>query len=100
MGSANPKSVGALRWAAMKEDKITAAAEVKQSFECHNPQLHLALALLCTGSALVTVENTEVNNGLEVWRGFNATDDSNNEGRHACVDTVASAEPLPLEHTS
>ena len=53
MGSANPKSIEALRWAAMEEDKITAAAVVKQSFEEHNPQLYLVLALLlqrkCTG---------------------------------------------------
>ena len=33
MGSANPKSIEALRWAAMEEDKITVAAVVKQSFE-------------------------------------------------------------------
>ena len=45
MGSANPKSTEALRWTAMEEDKITAAAVVKQSFEDHNPQLHFALAL-------------------------------------------------------
>ena len=70
MGSANPRSIEALRWAAMEEDKITAAAVVKQSFEEHNPQLYLALALLCRGSTLVTVKNTEVNNGLEAWRGF------------------------------
>ena len=72
MGSANPKSIEALRWAAMEEDKITVAAVVKQSFEEHNPQLYLASALLCKGSALVTVKNTEVNNGLEAWRGLNA----------------------------
>ena len=65
MGSANPKSIEAMRWAAVEEDKITVAAVVKQSFEEHNPQLYLALAGLCKGSALVTVKNTEVNNGLE-----------------------------------
>ena len=81
MGSANPKSTEALRWAAMGEDKITAAAVVTQSFEEHNPQLYLALALLCRGSALVTVKKTEINNGLEAWRGLNATYDSNNQGR-------------------
>ena len=52
MGSANPKS-------------ITAAAVVKRSFEDHNPQLYLALTLLCNGSTVVTVKNTEVNNGLK-----------------------------------
>ena len=67
MGSANPKSIEALRWAAMEEDKITAATVVKQNFEEHNPQLYLALALLCRGSALVTVKTTEVNNGLAEW---------------------------------
>ena len=61
MGSANPKSIEALRWAAMQDAKITAAAVVKQSFEEHNPQLYLALALLCKGCALVTVKNTDVN---------------------------------------
>ena len=60
MGSANPKSIEALRWAAMEEDKITFSAVAKQSFEEHNPQLHLAVALLCKGSALATVKNTEV----------------------------------------
>ena len=30
---------------------------------------------------MVTVKNTEVNNGLEAWRGLNATYDSNNKGR-------------------
>ena len=73
IGSANPKSIEALRWAAMEEDKITAAVVVKLSFEEHNLQLYLALALLSTGSALVTVKNTEVNNGLEAWRGLKAT---------------------------
>ena len=81
MGSANPKSIEALRWAAMADGKITAAAIVQLSFEEHNAQLFLALALLCKGSALVTVKNTEVNNGLEAWRGLNATYDSNNKGR-------------------
>ena len=54
---------------------------VKLSFEDHNRQLYVALALLCRGSVLVTVKNTEVNNGLEAWRGLNATCDSNNKGR-------------------
>ena len=36
MGSANPKSIEALRWAAMQGAKITAAAVVQQSFEEHN----------------------------------------------------------------
>ena len=81
MGSANPKSLKHWRWAAMEEDKITAAAVVIQSFEDHNPQLYLALALLCKVSALVTVKSTEVNDGLEAWRGLNATYESNNKGR-------------------
>ena len=80
MGSANSKSIEALRWAAMQDAKITAAAVVQQSFEEYNAQLYLALALLCKGSALVT-KNTEVNNGLEARRGLNATYDSNNKGR-------------------
>ena len=73
MGSTNPKSIEALCWASMEEDKITVAAVVKQSLEEHTPQLYLALALLCKGSALVTVKDTEVNNGLEALRGPNAT---------------------------
>ena len=81
MGLATPKSIEALRWAAMANAKITATAVVQQSFEEHNAQLYLALALLCKESALVTVKNTEVNNGLEAWRGLNATYDSNNKGR-------------------
>ena len=80
-GSANPKSIEALCWAAMEEDKITAAAVVKRSFDDHNPQLYLALALLCKGSALMTVKSTEVNNGLLAWRGLNSTYDSNKKGR-------------------
>ena len=125
MGSANPKSIDALRWAALADGKITAAAVVQQSLEEHNAQLYLVLALLCKGSALRTVKNTEVNNGLDAWRGLNATNDSNNKGRqrvrmqyllqpkraesilqtteaverweHTCVRTASSAEPLPLE---
>ena len=81
VGSANPKSIEALRRAAMEEDKITVAAVAKQSFKEHNPQLNLAVALLCKGSALVTVKNTQVNNGLEAWRGLNATYDRNIKGR-------------------
>ena len=57
MGSANPKSIEALRWAAMADGKITAAAVVQQSFEEHNAQMYLALALLCKGRALVTVNS-------------------------------------------
>ena len=64
MGSRNPKPIEALRWAAMEEDKIAVAAVVKQSFEDQNPQLNLVLALLRKGSALVTVKNTDGNNGL------------------------------------
>ena len=62
------KSIEVVRWGAMEEDKVSAAAVVKQSFEEHDPQLYLALALLCKGSALVKVKNTEVNIGLEAWR--------------------------------
>ena len=51
MGSSNPKSIEARRWAAMGHGKITAAAIVQESFEEHNAQLYLALALLCKGSA-------------------------------------------------
>ena len=81
MGLANSKSIEAMRWSAMEEDKITGAAVAQQSFEEHNAQLYVALALLCKGSALVTVKNTEVNSGLEAWQGLNATYDSNNKGR-------------------
>ena len=68
MGSANPKS-------------ITAAAVKTQSFLDHNPQLCFALVLLCKGSAVVAVKNTEVSSGLDAWRGLNATYDGNNKGR-------------------
>ena len=81
MGSANPKSIEALRWAAMQDAKITAAAVVQQSCEEDNAQLNLALALPCKGSALETVKNTEVNNAVEAWQGLNATYDMNNKGR-------------------
>ena len=54
---------------------------MQQSFEEHNAQLCLPLALLCKESALVTVNNTEVNIGLEAWRGLNAACDSNSKGR-------------------
>ena len=43
-----------------------------------SPQLYLAFALLCKGSAVMTVRNTKANNGLEAWRGVSATYDSNN----------------------
>ena len=57
-----------MRWAAMEDDKIRAAAVTQQSSDEHNPQLYVALALLCKGGALVTAKNTEVNNGLEACR--------------------------------
>ena len=47
MGSANSKSIEATRWDAMEEDKSTTAAVVHQTFEEHNAQFFLALALLC-----------------------------------------------------
>ena len=50
MGSGSSKSIEALRWAAMQDAKITAAAVVQQSFEEQNAQLYLALALRCKGS--------------------------------------------------
>ena len=62
------------------EEKTAATSVEKQSVEEHNPQLYLALTLLCKGSALVTLKNTEVNNGLEAWRGLIATYDSNSKG--------------------
>ena len=34
----------------MEEDQITVAAVLNQSFEGHNPQLYLALVLLCKES--------------------------------------------------
>ena len=68
MGDANPKSVEALRRATVEENPIAAAAVTTHGFEDHNPQLYLAQALMCKGSALVTVKNTEVNNGLDAWR--------------------------------
>ena len=52
MGSANPKSIEALRWASIEDGKITAAAVVQQSFEEHNAQLYLALTLLCKGKGI------------------------------------------------
>ena len=39
---------------------IAAAAVRTQCFEDHNPQLYLALALLCKVSALVTMTHTEM----------------------------------------
>ena len=78
VGSANTKPSGALRWAAMEETHITAESVKTQDFEVQNPQLYHALAHLCKGSALMTVKNTEINSGLEAWRGLNATYDSNN----------------------
>ena len=89
IGSSNPKSIEALCWAAMEEDKITAAAVVKQSVEGSQSS-----AVPCFGTAvqeearLVTVKTTEVNNGLEAWRGLNATSGSNNEGRQRVRDAV------------
>ena len=68
MVSANPKSIEALRWEALLENDVTAAAVKTKVFEEHNPQFYLALALLCKKCALVTVKNNEANNGLEAWR--------------------------------
>ena len=65
----------------MEEDKITVAVVEKQSYEDRNLQLYFALALLCKASALVTVKNTEANNGPRAWRGLNAAYDSSIKGR-------------------
>ena len=43
---------------------------------------------MCKESAKVKVKSTEVNNGLEAWRGLNATYDSNNQGRPTSTDAV------------
>ena len=80
-GSANAKSMETLRWAAMKENQITATAVRTQGFEEHDPQLYSAFAPMCTESALVKVKSIEVNNGLEAWHELNATYDSNNQDR-------------------
>ena len=58
MRSANPKSIEALRWAATEENPNKAAAARTQSFEDHNHQLCLALALLCKESVLETMKHT------------------------------------------
>ena len=71
-------SIEALRWTAMEESQIAAAAVRAHRSQEHTLQLHLALALSCKGSVLVTVKNTEVNNGLEAWRGLKAACDCNN----------------------
>ena len=65
----------------MEEDKITVTAVEKQSYEDHNPRLYLALALQCKASALVTVKNTEANNGPKAWRGLNSAYDNSTKGR-------------------
>ena len=78
---ANPKSIEALRWAAMDENLIGADDVETHGFEDCNAQLYLGLALLCKGSAPVTVKNRAVNNGLEAWRGLNAAYDSDKIGR-------------------
>ena len=46
----------------MEEGMFTVVAVVKQSFEEHIAQLYCASALLCKGSALVTVKNIEYSN--------------------------------------
>ena len=79
MQSANSTLIEALRWAAMEKNQIAAAAVKRQSFEDHHSQLCLALAL--QRKRLLTVKNTEVNDGLEAYRGLNVTCDSNNKGR-------------------
>ena len=62
-------------------DRSAAMASETHVFQDYNTQLYLALALLCKGNALVTVEKTANNNGREAWRGFNVAYDSNNKGR-------------------
>ena len=72
---------------------IAAAAMKTQGFEDLNPQLYVALALLCKGSALVKVANTEVNNDFEAWRGLHGTYDqqqratANTNGVRTTTDT-------------
>ena len=70
MESASAISIEALCWASMEDNPIRAAAARTRGFEDYNPQLNLALALLCKGSTLLTRKNTEVNHGLRVWQGL------------------------------
>ena len=78
MGFGNPKPMAALRWTATEEDKITATTVTKQHIDDHK-------AVFCFDVSRqkkrAGVMSTEVNNGLESWRGLNATCDSNNKGR-------------------
>ena len=64
MGSANPKSIEALRWAAMEDGKITAATVVQQSFEEHNAERawgqQQQRSPTSTDAALVTGETCRV----------------------------------------
>ena len=80
-GVGNPKSIEALRWAAMEGKPIKTAAAKEQGFEDHNPQLCLALSTLRKESVLEIVKSTEGSNVLEAWRGLNATYDCYIEGR-------------------
>ena len=66
MGSAYPRSIELLRWSCNgREHGRGDGSDGAESFEEHNPQLYLALALLSKKSALVMVKNTDVNNGDE-----------------------------------
>ena len=76
----------------MEKDKITAVGVVKQSFKEHNLQRCVALALLCKGNALVTVNNTIVHNGLK--RGEDWTLRMTSTTKHDAV--LATAENVPL----
>ena len=71
MGAANPDAVDAMKWAATQEAEIAEKDVEDQGFKKHNRQLYLSLALLCRGSALVTIKNTAANNGLDAWRKLN-----------------------------
>ena len=79
------------------EKTVTAMATIEQSLEEHDRQLYLALALLCKGSVLVTVKNTEVNNGLEAWQAWNAAYNSNNRGRQRADAVLVAAETTVID---
>ena len=82
MGSANPESIEALRWAAMEEDKITAAAVVQQIFKDSESSVVFRLGTLVQRERLGDGEEHQSQQcGLEAWRGLNATHDSSNKGR-------------------
>ena len=100
MGSANPKSIEAMRWLRCRMASLQPQRSCNRVLRCTMLNGTWPWYCCAKGSAWVTVKNTEVNNGLEAWRGLNATYDSNNKGRQRVrMQLLITAETCRVDST-